>query len=306
MLYGPGDKRRVEGRSSINEFEKYFARGGAFYSSLERESGCKHWCTVFALSDPLDKDFYQECDHEHNEGDVMVEKFEDFFDQLIKDGHQLLRTTKITVEMPGPAPSAKEKFDVLHIRSAKATIRSTSGKVTKTVPWMDLRKYGLDDKSVNLLVLPDTVEKLRHHHRRYLNHLILDRNQTHGELQLKDIYPRIIELDHMMKPRAEQFKAGSQDFHIMMNKGSSCHAANLSQRVGSVPEDDEKKAGAEEDDCKHTIFLAFASSTAQDGYQTFCTTEATLKKMNELQPDIPDVVCCSDGGRDEPLHCSLQ
>ena len=54
LVYGERNPKRNKSKSVVDEFEVYLVRGGNFYACLERRSKCIHWCTVFALSDPLD------------------------------------------------------------------------------------------------------------------------------------------------------------------------------------------------------------------------------------------------------------
>ena len=85
LVYGKINFKREKSKDEVYEFEAYFMRGGGFYASLESKNKCIHWCTVFALSDPVDKYFYKECDHKHTETDFMVEKCNTFFQHLLED-----------------------------------------------------------------------------------------------------------------------------------------------------------------------------------------------------------------------------
>ena len=66
--------KRNNNKDSVDKFEYYIMRVGAFYVYLESKSKCIHWGNFFALSDTLDTSFYEECDHDHTETDVTVEK----------------------------------------------------------------------------------------------------------------------------------------------------------------------------------------------------------------------------------------
>lgn len=289
LMFSASDKARKELISEVDMFEQYFERGGPFYHSLEKESKCIHWCTTWALSDPANDDFYQKCNHDHTESDEMVVKCDIFFNNLLKVCDELLKKKKFVYFVNGVEHRIK------NIRKGIATVLNSETGMTGSFLWTECEKHGFAREEINFLVLREEISRLQDRHLRLRCHLYLDRNQTHGENEINYLWRNVVDNDYMMKLRAAIWRAGSQDFHILMNKGCSVHVMAVKRRLKEVA-DELKSAGAEAGDLLITHIDTFCSNTGQGGYETLCVLEAGLKKAKEIDPSIDEVAMCQDAG----------
>jgi len=290
LVHGPGAERN-SAIEEINKYETYFKRGGKFYNSLERESDCIHHCTVYALSDPLDDDFYQRCDHDHPIGDEAVEACDKLFRSLRQDAVTFLSAKSFTVH-----DNEGNDWEATGVRGGKV-ILARDGEDRK-MPWSEAVKKGLILSDVDCLAIPATIDRLQQNHLNLRRHLYLDRNQMFGEMEVNAQEKCRIESDYCMKMRAAIWRAGSQDFHLLMNKGTSVHTSALSI---TLSDDDAAAMTAiemevEAGDEKVIHVDSFGSNTGQGGYETLCVLEATLKKAKELQPALENAVLIQDAG----------
>ena len=284
MIYSPGDgDKRNSAIKEIGEYEDYFVRGGKFYNSLEQESECIHHCVVYALSDPSDDNFYQDCDHEHPIGDATVEACDKLFRTLFEDAVSLLLTKNYTAAIDDAEWRARG------VRGGKVVL-SKDGEDDRKLPWSDLTSKGLSLSDINYLAMPEEILRLQKNHLNLRRHLYLDRNQMYGEMMVNSSSRYRFESDYCMKLRAAIWKTGSNDFHLLMNKGTSVHTSALSVTLSEDAVDAEA-GDAEAGDEKVMHIDTFGSNTGQGGYETLCVLEATLKKALQLQPSLGD----SDG-----------
>jgi hypothetical protein len=152
-----------------------------------------------------------------------------------------------------------------------------------------------------VLCLADYVAELHTDHRRYLKHLYLDRNQTYGEIQIKRYSSVVGFLDYMMKLRGKIFREGTNDFHLVMNIGTSVHVLAVKRRIKNSDEltDDEKEAGFAVGDYHISHFDTYCSNTAQGGFETAACIEAGMRELKLLDESIGVSgfdAFCSDAG----------
>ena len=285
-LYAPLDPERRKLLDQLKHLQIYFQRGGEFFSSLKGTSTCIDWCIAYQLSDPFDDDFVSLCEcHEHKtrdakvlERDVMVPTIRSAIYRKIADADVAVNNTLCE----GAA---------LFLHDGFLSVAIKNDEIIK-IPWDE---GNFDDKTLNLLALVDFFEDCTDRHTRYICHLLLDRNQTRGEIDLKRLHNAIAFLDYMMKLRGKKFKSDSSTFHIEMSKGTSAHVMSIKQRIEKqeiVVTLDNAQVG----DHQMTWIDSFCSNTGQGGYETSCVIEADLKKAKELYPDLKEICHCSDAG----------
>ena len=158
---------------------------------------------------------------------------------------------------------------VLSISDSITTVEFTdcacSEPETAMCKWSEC---GLNDDQVDRLMLPNHLARLLINHQRHLQHQYLDRNQTYGEIQIKNDMPVVAFLDYMMKLRSKSWCESTGDFHSHMMIGTSMHVLCVRRRIEHEDELDaaQLEAGFEVGDYRVLHFDTFCSNTTQGGY----------------------------------------
>ena len=191
---------------------------------------------------------------------------------------------------------------VVSISDSIATVEFTdsacSEPETAMCKWSEC---GLNDDQVDRLMLPNHLVQLLINHQRHLQHQYLDRNQTYGEIQIKNDMPVVAFLDYMMKLRSKSWCESTGDFHSHMMIGTSMHVLCVRRRIEHEDELDaaQLEAGFEVGDYRVSHFDTFCSNTTQGGYpyETAACLEGSLSTIHGMEPAIVAIDCaCSDAG----------
>lgn len=178
----------------IDRLEKYFANGGPFYHALQCKSKYIHWCTVYALSDLLDKQFQAECNHEYTHGDLMVDRCAMLFDDIHARYKDICTNANFSTTTASVAKK-KWKGTIKPICDSIAILLMSNNHEVE-VYW---NKAGLSYDNINVLLLGNCIDWLEEAHLCYRGHLYVHRNQTNGEMVIDKQEPFVVKFDYMMK-----------------------------------------------------------------------------------------------------------
>ena len=109
----------------------------------------------------------------------MCAKRDAFFDGFAVDIRAKVQALATTCTLDGRSAEVQ----AIVRAAATVTFTDTAGVAeTRTVNWRDC---GLPNSTVDMLMLEDYLAQLKTDHLRYVAHLMLDRNQTHGEARAR-------------------------------------------------------------------------------------------------------------------------
>ena len=252
-------------KNKFKTVSTYFVRGGMFQRNLKRSCSNQHWCMTFALSHPTIEEFQHECDHEHTSSDPICI----LRDQLWQDLHDHISDA---TESDNPRAIALMQSVGIVGEVTTTTVRDKLHKVRTHLNW------------------------LRRGHNKFIGHLMLDTMQSLKHFELRDqVSPSHLlqHSDYMMKLRPLMKKEGSNDFHMVMNKGDSVLVSGFSF-IGT--EEQMAAVHAETGDSMLHHVVTISGDTTQGGVEGYAAIFAQLSAVQKFAPQAKTISIISDAG----------